>query len=571
MEYLLILLVIVTNALQISGEPHPPVVINDSDKPIIVSEEENIGKVLTVLEASDDDDDNLVIRFPDFDTEAQTLVSINQTDFGPGYAAASIILKQKLDRDYSPDRRWLYFEIEDNSSNKFQIIVAIELIITDVNDEVPVFQNLPYRLELQENHVSNTIVYRNIATTDPDHGIGGKVVYSMEPITQSSKDASLFMETFVINNKTAEIFLKRPLDYEELTFFQFKIYAVDGGNLSSSEVLTIRILDIQDTAPEFQGTPYVVTILENMPMNSHFFTVRAIDGDRGIPNDVSFRFLSGPCLSFFNINAHSGEITVAGPVDRDSGDVMENGGVCELAILVSEIEQYSPQFGATTATTTMSIFVTDENDNQPYFNEVFYSAYIADTAQLNYPIQFENDTEIFVEDKDQGSSGILELVLRSQDGDITYDFEPIPSVIASRGRPLIALKSPGLLKKRTEIILKMYAIERDTSQKNSAVATINIRVLPVATTTMPSTTLRTTTPKYRDSFIPSVLGAVVAIILLIWAASVTFYLILKYKGLPRNNKVGHQNIAQGKTNVTHVQNGDSASLDISRRNDVSHA
>lgn len=55
----------------------------------------------------------------------------------------------------------------------------------------------------------------------------------------------------------------------------------------------------------------------------------------------------------------------------------------------------------------------------------------------------------------QGSSGILELILRGQDGDITYDFEPIPNVIASRGRPLIALKSPGLLRKRTEIILKV--------------------------------------------------------------------------------------------------------------------
>jgi hypothetical protein len=55
----------------------------------------------------------------------------------------------------------------------------------------------------------------------------------------------------------------------------------------------------------------------------------------------------------------------------------------------------------------------------------------------------------------KGSSGILELVLRSQDGDITYDFEPIPSVIASRGRPLIALKSPDLLNKRKEIILKV--------------------------------------------------------------------------------------------------------------------
>jgi hypothetical protein len=58
------------------------------------------GKVLRVLEAEDADGDYLVIRFPDFGDEAQTLVSINQTKFGPRFAAASIILQEKLDRDY---------------------------------------------------------------------------------------------------------------------------------------------------------------------------------------------------------------------------------------------------------------------------------------------------------------------------------------------------------------------------------------------------------------------------------------------------------------------------------------
>lgn len=43
----------------------------------------------------------------------------------------------------------------------------------------------------------------------------------------------------------------------------------DGYGLLTSEVLTIRVLDIQDTPPEIQGgTPYVVTIPENMPLVS---------------------------------------------------------------------------------------------------------------------------------------------------------------------------------------------------------------------------------------------------------------------------------------------------------------
>jgi len=39
----------------------------------------------------------------------------------------------------------------------------------------------------------------------------------------------------------------------------------DGYGLNTTEVLTVRVLDIQDTPPEILGTPYVVTIKENMP------------------------------------------------------------------------------------------------------------------------------------------------------------------------------------------------------------------------------------------------------------------------------------------------------------------
>ncbi|XP_052770149.1 cadherin-related family member 1-like [Mya arenaria] len=348
--------------------------------------------------------------------------------------------------------------------------------------------------------------------------------------------------------KTASIFLKAPLDYEKMQFYQFKIIAVDGYGLNSSEVLTIRILDIQDTPPEVQGTPYVVTVQENSPLGKHFFTCRAIDGDRGIPNEVAFSFSTEtPCQSLFAINETSGEITVSGDVDRDFGDVMEHGGVCNMEIFVREIEQPAhAQFGLTESRAALSVFVTDENDNAPSISADSFRAYIDNTAELNYPIQFENDTEIFIEDKDQGSSGILELVLRGEDGDMTYDFEPIPSVIASRGAPLIALKSPDLIKRRGNITLKLYAIERDTAERNSATAVIHIRVTPVETTTPIPTSPPTTTERYKDPFIPSLIGAIIPCLLLIWVAAATCYYCIKRRGVPRNNRIGHQNVSTGK-------------------------
>ena len=39
----------------------------------------------------------------------------------------------------------------------------------------------------------------------------------------------------------------------------------------------------------------------------------------------------------------------------------------------------------------------------------------------------------------------MEIMLRGQDGALTYDFEPVPNIIASNGVPLIKLKSPDIL------------------------------------------------------------------------------------------------------------------------------
>ena len=39
----------------------------------------------------------------------------------------------------------------------------------------------------------------------------------------------------------------------------------------------------------------------------------------------------------------------------------------------------------------------------------------------------------------------MEIMLRGKDGALTYNFEPIPNVIASDGVPIIKLKSPDIL------------------------------------------------------------------------------------------------------------------------------
>ena len=74
------------------------------------------------------------------------------------------------------------------------------------------------------------------------------------------------------------------------------------------------------------------------------------------------------------------------------------------SIQVTEVQTNFPQYGVTIASTFLTVYIRDLNDNPPEFSQDVYFAYLEDTAQLNHPLKFENKTRITVIDKDQVSA-----------------------------------------------------------------------------------------------------------------------------------------------------------------------
>ena len=62
-----------------------------------------------MLEATDPDNDTITIRFPVYETESKTLLTIRQTTNEPGIANAELVLKTELDRDYVSFHKYLQF------------------------------------------------------------------------------------------------------------------------------------------------------------------------------------------------------------------------------------------------------------------------------------------------------------------------------------------------------------------------------------------------------------------------------------------------------------------------------
>lgn len=112
---------------------------------------------------------------------------------------------------------------------------VIEVLISDINDNPPVFQVDSYVLTVRENN-SPAVFIGKVHAEDLDLGENAQIIYSLLP--PKSGDLSVFAYIF-INSDNGKLYALRTMDYEAIQDFQFVVKATDGGFLSLSSQVTV--------------------------------------------------------------------------------------------------------------------------------------------------------------------------------------------------------------------------------------------------------------------------------------------------------------------------------------------
>lgn len=75
----------------------------------------------------------------------------------------------------------------------------------------------------------------------------------------------------------------KALDREEQDIFNLTIIAEDHGTpqLSTSQVLCVQVIDVNDEAPVFQRAEFEAQVIENQGPGTTVLTVTATDQDQG--------------------------------------------------------------------------------------------------------------------------------------------------------------------------------------------------------------------------------------------------------------------------------------------------
>ncbi|XP_039872128.1 protocadherin gamma-C5-like isoform X47 [Simochromis diagramma] len=282
----------------------PEIVLTSEPQP--VREDAASGTVVALINARDADSGNnskVTLRVPK--GSPFTL----KPSFSNNYA---LVTSGPLDRESFPEYN-VEITATDSGSPPLTSKNIIPVIITDVNDNPPVFTQRNYNVYLKENGVPGSILY-SVSASDLDFGENAKVSYSI--LDSKVQDVSVSSYVY-INSDNGSIYSMHSFDYEKLKVFQIQVQAKDQGSpsLSSNATVHVFILDQNDNAPAviYPSSAAMGSLShQRMPRSAkagHLVTkVTAVDADSGHNAWISYRLAEATDASLFTVNLYTGEV-----------------------------------------------------------------------------------------------------------------------------------------------------------------------------------------------------------------------------------------------------------------------
>lgn len=274
----------------------------------------------------------------------------------------------------------------DHGTPPLSSVVAVRIEITDINNNAPEFGQDVYSAFVDEDAIVGHIVTTVLAEDeDPSHD-NQKIDYRIVSGNEAGK--------FQISADTGDVRVIDGLDREYVPWYSLIILASDRGtpqrNTTAELVITVR--DVNDHAPVFDMEEYFATVSELASSNTTVIKVLATDDDDGRNAEVRYEIKSGNDLDMFKMDPITGDITVRGTLDHDTVPVVR------ISVRATDRSLENPQNSVVTVTIT----ITDANDNKPYFPVMMYLERVAENAPIG--------TLVFTAhaiDKDTGEYGQL--------------------------------------------------------------------------------------------------------------------------------------------------------------------
>ncbi|KAB5543239.1 hypothetical protein PHYPO_G00076850 [Pangasianodon hypophthalmus] len=282
----------------------------------IISENSPIGTTVAVINVEDADSGKNGLVQCKINENTPFKIESSLSDY---YA---IITDETLDRENMAEYN-ITILVSDQGSPARHNNKTINVKISDVNDNPPVFSSDEYKTVVIENN-SPGVAVLTVKASDADWGPNARLSYFLDDNNIQGNPVSSFVS---VNSDSGVIHAVKAFDYEQMKTFSFNVTARDGGSppLSSEVTVTIIVQDQNDNAPQVlypvqTGGSVLAEIVPRSADVGYLVTkVVAVDVDSGQNAWLSYKLHKATDRALFEVGAQNGEIrTVRQVTDKDA-------------------------------------------------------------------------------------------------------------------------------------------------------------------------------------------------------------------------------------------------------------
>ena len=393
---------------------------------VTVYENSVLGTPVLTVQAVDEDQFDVLNYTIISSVPNSSLFSIN----GNGTLSTAGHIDRERDSLYD-----LVVMVADTATPPHTAITKVTIEILDRNDHIPQFTQPAYTSSIAENTASQIIT--ELQATDDDIGSNAIVMYSIADVLQDqyqcqlqcssltvcdrlgnnsySLNSSVYQSLFSLEESSGILSSNDSFDRENIDFYVLVVMTTDRGNppfdppLSSSACVAIEIIDINDNPPQFTSDNYEVSLEEQTLLLSAILILTATDPDTPALGETTFEIVSFTLGGdSFSLNL-TGELHVISEVDRE---------VAESINLTVVAENTAPPY--LSASTLVTVFVEDRNDNSPQFPLATYQSQVLEDLPPGGEV-----TMLSARDDDSGQNALLRYSLIDNASLSHFTIDPI--------------------------------------------------------------------------------------------------------------------------------------------------
>ncbi|XP_048388772.1 protocadherin-9 isoform X5 [Stegostoma tigrinum] len=217
--------------------------------------------------------------------DGQSVLGLDVVESPEGEKWPQLIVQRGLDREQK-DTYVMKIKVQDGGEPPKSSTAILQVTVSDVNDNRPVFRESQLEVQLPEDSPLGTSVIQ-LHATDADVGSNAELRYLFSPQTPAA-----VRRYFALDPSLGLITVQRPLDREDVSLHKMTVLATDGSSSPARATVTVNVTDVNDNPPGID-IRYIISpvngsvhLSEKDPVNTKIALITVSDRDTDVNGKV---------------------------------------------------------------------------------------------------------------------------------------------------------------------------------------------------------------------------------------------------------------------------------------------